>query len=195
MKKVLLAVLAVVLTAVSVFVTLLKLRLQGVDVGSPRGLGMLTGSTLAGPLIALAIATIWRANRTPSRLLGAANIGLALSVLGGLGQLGKAAPELSTAAASGLKSAPRTTWLRGCVAGCLGSAHKAQPQLTGELAQQFCEANCGCMIQHVTSPGATSEEVVYPNPKFKALPKAAQIEVVTDCTRGAMLVLKVPPAN
>jgi hypothetical protein len=44
-------------------------------------------------------------------------------------------------------------------------------------------------VEVVTVPGPASGEVIFPSPKFKALGKPQQQELVSGCTRLAMKVI------
>jgi len=155
-------VLAVLLTGANVVV---KMALLGSEqAGGSRAylIGALLGGVAISPLLLVSVASIWRANRTPLRLLLAANAGLALGLLVSLSRIGEsmAKGRFPSAAAVDHQS---VRFRKGVIDACSAKCPALSAQLGFAAAR--CDSFCACVADGLTElerKGAASPEAGKP---------------------------------
>jgi hypothetical protein len=131
--------LVLVLVTLNVVLRVVSLSRSGIDPGSPYALGFMIGGAMVLPLIVVGIAAIWRANRTATRLLMAANLGLVLALLGAAGGLAKGrGPRKAAAARATNEEKFRGGVLDSCLEKC------ARDGAGMGVARDRCDAFCTC---------------------------------------------------
>jgi hypothetical protein len=131
-----------VLVTLNVVLRVVSMSRSGVDPGSPYALGYMTGGVLVLPLIAAGIAAIWRANRTATRLLMAANIGLVVALLGAAGGLAKGRGPTVHKAAAARADDYAAKFRSGVMEACLEKCARNGAGLG--VAPDRCQAFCTC---------------------------------------------------
>jgi hypothetical protein len=186
-------VLLPLLAAARVFLTLRFLSLRGEDWQSPHALGYLVGGVVALPAVALAVASLWRANRTRPRLMLVANVAMFVSVLAAAGQLAgaKPLPAPPPPTAAGAYSDPderifvRDAWLADCMRSCRRDAPGRLKSLSSTDRERHCTISCECGLAHMTDPGPEKGQVKAPSARWKAETEDQHRQGVMDCLKRA----------
>jgi hypothetical protein len=189
-----------VLTAARSFLTSRLLAARGDSGLSPHALGYLIGSVVAIPLVAVGVASLWRANRSLSRLLMVANAAMFLSVVVSIVQLASVKPPV--VAAPAVDKTPKTpgapeekifqrdAWLADCVKHCRQSIPNRLPALSEPQREQHCALSCECGLEHITDPGPGKGQVHAPSARWKSETDDQHRKGVTECLERASAAVK-----
>jgi hypothetical protein len=149
MPKIVAIALAVVLATLQVVLTLAFLGRTGEFHSASYAAGAVLGRLTALPLVSVGIASIWRSNRNPTRLLVIADVALALGVVLSLANLGR---TLADGRPHGGRALDR--WAAEFRTGVLQSCAEQCPAQTSArlgFPATRCDSFCVCFADGMTA--------------------------------------------